>query len=148
MNKDTERFVLDMLASHNILTLATVRDDGWPQATTVGYVNHGLLIYVMTFPEAQKVANIKYDPRVSLTVDREEPNWSKIKALSMAAMAEFVTEPGEIQLVSELMLEKFPQINEMREPDPSEVTILRLTPKVISILNYEKGFGHEELVEV
>ena len=148
MDKDTERFMLDVLASHNILTLATNREDGWPQATTVGYVNDGLRIYVMTFPEAQKVANIQRDPRVSLTVDREETDWSKIKALSMAATAEIVTDSEEIQHVSQLMLGKFPQIKEMPEPDPSEVTILRLIPKIISILNYEKGFGHTELVEV
>lgn len=75
MDKDTERFMLDMLASHNIHTLATNREDGWPQATTVGYVNDGLRIYVMTFPEAQKVVNIQRDPRVSLTKPGSDPSF-------------------------------------------------------------------------
>ena len=39
-------FILDILRRHNILTLATVREDGFPQATTVGYVNDGLTIYI------------------------------------------------------------------------------------------------------
>ncbi len=147
MEQESERFILDMLARHPILTLATNREDGWPQATTVGYVNDGLLIYVMTFPQAQKVRNIERDPRVSLTIDSAEEDWGKIKGLSMAAMAEVVNAPMETEHVTRLMLGKFPQIREMM-PDPEEVTILRLTPKVISMLDYEKGFGNTALIEV
>lgn len=148
MEHETERFILDMLAGHPVLTLATNREDGWPQATTVGYVNDGLLIYVMTFPQAQKVRNIERDPRVSLTIDSAEEDWGKIKGLSMAAMAEVVDAVDEVERVTHLMLAKFPQIWEMPEPDAKDVTILRLTPKVISMLNYEKGFGNTELIEI
>jgi general stress protein 26 len=148
MDKKTERFVLDTLASHNILTLATNREDGWPQATTVGYVNEEMQIYVMTYRGAQKVTNIQRDSRVSLTIDHDESDWSKIKGLSMAATAEFVTDPKEIQHVSQLMIKKFPQIKTMPDPDPAGVIILRLTPKIVSVLNYEQEFGHTELVAV
>ncbi len=34
MNKDIENFILDMMQSHNILTIATIREDGWLQAVT------------------------------------------------------------------------------------------------------------------
>jgi len=148
MEKETERFILDMLAKHSILTLATNREDGWPQATTVGYVNEGMQIYVMTFPQAQKVRNIERDPRVSLTIDSDEQDWNKIKGLSMAAMAEVVTGEEEAEHVAQMMLAKFPLISAFPEPEAGEVTILRLTPKVISVLNYEKGFGNTELIEV
>jgi hypothetical protein len=33
MDRETEAFILDVLRRHNILTLATVREDGFPQAT-------------------------------------------------------------------------------------------------------------------
>ncbi len=148
MEKETERFILEMLAGHLILTLATNREDGWPQATTVGYVNDGLRIYVMTFPQAQKVRNIERDPRVSLTIDSDEQDWNKIRGLSMAAMAEVVSEPDEVEHATQLMVAKFPQIREFPEPKAEDVTILRLTPKIISVLNYEKGFGNTELIEV
>jgi nitroimidazol reductase NimA-like FMN-containing flavoprotein (pyridoxamine 5'-phosphate oxidase superfamily) len=52
MQPDTERFILDALQTHNILTLATVREDGYPQATTVGYVHEGLTLYIGTFARA------------------------------------------------------------------------------------------------
>jgi Pyridoxamine 5'-phosphate oxidase len=83
MQSDTERFILDVLRAHNILTLATVREDGYPQATTVGYVHEGLTLYIGTFAHAQKVANIRRCPKVSLTIDRDYDDWSQIKGLSM-----------------------------------------------------------------
>jgi hypothetical protein len=31
-------------------------------------------------------------------------------------------------------------------PDPTDVRVFPLTPKVISVLDYSKGFGHADLV--
>jgi len=148
MNAEQKQRVLELLAEHNILTLATNREDGWPQATTVGYVNDGLDLYVATFPESQKVQNIRRDPRVSLTVDRDEPDWNRIKGLSMAATAEIVTGSEHIRAIAARFEEKFPQLKEMPMPETSGVTFLRLRPKVISVLDYEQEFGHTELVEI
>jgi len=146
MNAEQKQLILDLLADHNILTLATNREDGWPQATTVGYVNDGFDIYVATFPASQKVQNIRRDSRVSLTIDRDSPDWNRIKGLSMAASAEIVSAPETIRKIEQLMSDKFPQLAEMPPLDPSEITFLRLYPKVISLLDYEKGFGHTELL--
>ena len=45
MEKTMENLVLDIMRSHNVLTLATLREDGYPQANTVIYVNDGLTMY-------------------------------------------------------------------------------------------------------
>src|SRR5580658_6038649 len=37
--------IVAILSRANDLTLATVRPDGYPQATTVGYVNDGVTLY-------------------------------------------------------------------------------------------------------
>ena len=70
MDREIEVFVLQLLRQHNILTLATAREDGWPQATTVGYVNDGLTLYVGCGADSQKVRNIKRSNKVSLTTRR------------------------------------------------------------------------------
>lgn len=146
MDREIEAFILDLLGQHNILTLATAREDGWPQATTVGYVNDGLTLYVGCGADSQKIRNIKRSNKVSLTIDRDEEDWSRIQGLSMAATAEIVTDQAEIAHVSELMLAKFPQVKAMPEPDWSSLALVKITPKVISVLDYTKGFGHTELV--
>jgi PPOX class probable F420-dependent enzyme len=148
MDPRTEAFVLDLLRRHNILTLATVREDGWPQATTVGYANDGLTLYVGCGAESQKARNIRRCPKVSLTVDHDEEDWSQIQGLSMGATAEIVTDPAEIGRIAGLMLAKFPQLRAMALPEPDALAFLRITPRVISVLDYIKGFGHTELVEV
>jgi hypothetical protein len=44
MDDTVKRRILSLLDEH---TLATLRPDGWPQATTVGYVNDGLTLYFL-----------------------------------------------------------------------------------------------------
>ncbi len=77
------------------MTLATVRPDGWPQATTVGFAHEGLTLYFLCGPDSQKAANLARDGRVSLTVDHDTEQVMAIEALSMAARAEPVVDPAE-----------------------------------------------------
>ena len=148
MDRETEAFILDILRQHNILTLATVREDGFPQATTVGYISDGLSLYVGCGADSQKLRNIDRCNKVSLTVDHDEDDWSRIRGLSMGATAEVVTDPAEIARVIELILAKFPQFKSMPKPEPGSFAFLKITPKVISVLDYSKGFGHTALIEV
>ena len=41
------------------LALATIRPDGYPQATTVSYAHEGLTIYIGVGHQSQKAANIR-----------------------------------------------------------------------------------------
>ncbi|MDY6863296.1 MAG: pyridoxamine 5'-phosphate oxidase family protein [Thermodesulfobacteriota bacterium] len=148
MEKGIKDFILDILKSHNILTLATLREDGYPQANTVTYASDDLTIYFATDAKSQKVKNLKNsNNKVSLTVDREYRDWNKIKGLSMAATAEVLTGPGDIQKAMGCLVEKFPPLKEMPEPE-EPMAVVKLTPRIISVLNYEMGFGHNELIEV
>jgi len=45
MEDEIGRKILKLLDQHRIMTVATLRPDGWPQATTVGHVNEGLTLY-------------------------------------------------------------------------------------------------------
>ena len=147
MDPANEAFVLDVLRAHNIMTLATIRDDGFPQATTVTFVNDGTTIYCAVEASSQKARNIKHCDKVSLTIDHDVSDWSKIKALSMAAIAEIVTDPAEAERVGTLMTAKFPQVKDMAEPELGSYVFIRIAPKVISLIDYTQGFGHTDLVE-
>ena len=47
------------------------------------------------------------------------------------------------------MIKRFPQIAEWaRSMQAAEVALVKITPQIISVLDYEKGFGHTELVTV
>jgi len=135
---------------HRIMTVATLRPDGWPQATTVGYANDGLTLYFLCGLDSQKAANLARDDRVSLTIDHDTPQVMDITGLSMAARAQAVTDPTEAEKALQLLMQRYPQQQEplpIAMPAPSDVAIFRVTPTVISVLDYAKGFGHTDLVE-
>jgi nitroimidazol reductase NimA-like FMN-containing flavoprotein (pyridoxamine 5'-phosphate oxidase superfamily) len=130
------------------MTVATNRADGWPQATVVGYANDGLIIYCFVGRDSQKFANIARDPRVSIAIANDYPQPLQIKGLSMAARVQFVEDQGEIDHAAEILLRRYPEYKVMPRPDPAAVPMLRITPEIVSILDYSKGFGHSDLVRV
>ena len=95
MNEEIGRKILTLLDQHRVMTIATLRPDGWPQATTVGYVNEGLTLYFLCGLDSQKAANLARGDRVSLTIDHDTPDLMAITGLSMAARAQAVVDLSE-----------------------------------------------------
>ena len=148
MDESIKRKILALLDQHRIMTIATLRPDGWPQATTVGYANDGLTIYFLCGPDSQKASNLARDDRVSLTIDHDTDQVMDIAGLSMAAHARPVTDRAEGERVLGLLMAKYPQQDSLpvAMPKPEEVRIFRVTPTVVSVLDYSEGFGHTVLV--
>lgn len=86
---------MTLLDQHSIMTIATLRPDGWPQATTVGYVNDDLTLYFLCGLDSQKAANLSRDDRVSLTIDHDTSDLMAITGLSMAGHATAVSDRAE-----------------------------------------------------
>lgn len=148
MDDEIRKTILALLEQHRIMTIATIRPDGWPQATTVGYVSKGLDLYFLCGLESQKAANLAQDDRVSLTIDDDTSDLMAITGLSMAARAKLVLDPVEADEVLHMLPLKYPQQTMLPVPMPTrnDVRIFRVTPTVISVLDYSKGFGHTDLV--
>ena len=149
MDDEIRRKILALLDQHRIMTIATLRPDGWPQATTVGYASEGLTLYFLCGRDSQKAANLARDDRVSLTIDHDTPQVMEIAGLSMAAHAQAVTNPVEAEKAMRMLMQKYPQEQAslpLPMPTPEEVSIFRVTPLVISVLDYAQGFGHTDLV--
>jgi uncharacterized protein YhbP (UPF0306 family) len=148
MDDAIKRKIIDLLDHHRLTTLATNRSDGWPQATTVGYVNDGLTIYFLCGPESQKAENLARANRVSLTIDHDAPDPLAITGLSMAANPYPVTDSAEFGKAMHLLGERYPEHAKFPMPRPEDIRVFRVEPKVISVLDYSRGFGHRDLVSV
>lgn len=148
MDDTIRRKILKLLDEHRIMTLATLRQDGWPQATTVGYVSEGLTLWFLCGLDSQKARNLAHDARVSLTIDHDTPDLMAITGLSMAARAKLVTDRAEAESVLRRLPLKYPGSTPlpMPMPGPDDIRIFRVTPMVISVLDYSLGFGHSDLV--
>ena len=66
MDPRLKQEIVSILDDANDMTIATVREDGYPQATTVSYVNDGLKIYFGCAANSQKVRGLA-DPRARTT---------------------------------------------------------------------------------
>ena len=66
----------------------------------------------------------------------------------MAGHARAVESREEAEKVLAMMPLKYPDSPPlpMKMPSPDEVRLFRVTPTVMSILDYSKGFGHTDLV--
>jgi nitroimidazol reductase NimA-like FMN-containing flavoprotein (pyridoxamine 5'-phosphate oxidase superfamily) len=138
----------ELLAEHRIMTIATVRPDGWPQATTVGYAPDGLNLYFLCAPDSQKAKNLANDDRVSLTIDHDTDQVMDIEGLSMAAHCRRVKDKAEAKKAMGLLMARYAEQKELplSTPKPEDAAIFCVTPEVISVLDYGKGFGHADLV--
>ena len=148
MDAEIRRKILTLLDQHRIMTVATLRPDGWPQATTVGYVNEGLTLYFLCGLDSQKARNLARDNRISLAIDHDTANLMTITGLSMAARAHAIEDRAEAEKVLRMIPLKYPDAPPLpfKMPSPDEVRLFRVTPEVISVLDYSKGFAHTDLV--
>jgi PPOX class probable F420-dependent enzyme len=148
-NNSMQQRILELIQANATLTLATVREDGWPQATTVAYANRGLMLFVATGADAQKVRNIRRDGRVSLTIDAGRAEWASLQGLSMAAQAQVIESLSERQDAARLLKKKFPALAEYGDPERERGwAFLRIEPKIVSLIDYAAGFGHTVLVRL
>ena len=143
-----EAKAIDILDAHQTMAIATVRPDGWPQSTIVGYANDGLLIYFMISRNSQKLANIREDDRVALAIGEEPKNIHEAKAVYAGAHASEVTDERQRAHAWHLLSERHPNLAEYEMPSPTEAAIMRAAPEYLSILDFTKGLGHTDNVTV
>jgi len=150
MTPDDKDRLVAVLDEADEMSLATVRDDGFPQATTVAFVNDGLTLWFGTSPDSQKAANLAGNDKVSATVCLPYDVWEDIVGLSIGARAARVVDADERQKVSQLVFEKFPQVENYVPPDVDDASVafFRLDPVALSLIDYHKGFGHVEYFDV
>jgi nitroimidazol reductase NimA-like FMN-containing flavoprotein (pyridoxamine 5'-phosphate oxidase superfamily) len=144
MKRETRRLVLNLLARGETMTIATVRPDGFPQATTVAYASDGLTLWFACDRECQKVQNLARSPKVSLTVNGEGRDWGRVQGLSMGALAE-VASGADARHGLALLGKRFPPMAGLSAEERNATAVVKVTPVAISVIDYTKGFGHTEL---
>jgi nitroimidazol reductase NimA-like FMN-containing flavoprotein (pyridoxamine 5'-phosphate oxidase superfamily) len=139
---------VQILDAHRIMTVATVRPDGWPQATIVGYANEGLTLYFLIYRDSQKFHNIAADGRIAIAVGQEPRSLREIKAVYAGCDVAEVTDVAERGHAWELLAERHPNLTDLAPPQRSEVATMVARCRYLSVLDYSKGIGHTEDVVV
>lgn len=148
----SHQLVLSILERASHLTLASLRSDGSPHASTVSFASEQLIVYVAIALDSHKAHDVCRDSRVGLTINAPYASWEQIQGMSIDAHASLVRDPAELALASTLLLTKLPGYAKLiAEPEQMPwpgMLFVRIDPRTIQLLDYTRGFGHTEVFDV
>ena len=140
--------IVDVLESQHLMALATVRPDGYPQATTVNYIHDGLTLYFASYATSQKVGNIRINPKVSVAIASETADFYKLRGLSLSGLAKRITDKQEAEELCLRLFRRLPQSRRFVPEDPKQLAVFEIEPVAISLVDYASGFGTSHLLEL
>ena len=135
---DVPPHVLDYLQEHSTVTLATASPAAVPRATTLLYVNDGVILYVWTRPDTTTARQIEQNDIVGLAIDEYTDDWRQTKGIQAMGKAEVVVSPDEVERVTRLFDEKFP---ELKGTLTSNISFFRITPTELEFIDNSGGEG-------
>ena len=134
--------IVGLLDRERLMSIGINRPDGWPQVTTVGYVNEGLDLYFVTGRDSQKLANLAADPRISLSIFIDEQADGPV-GLVMSGHAHEVADPDEIQTLTAIMSARWPDFS-VYCPTSRAQAVVRFRPEVICLISAVDGQSRNE----
>lgn len=126
--------VLEILANRRLMTVATLRPDGWPQATVVNYLADGLTLYFLVARQSQKLANITRDPRIAIALGADVEGGPV--GLSLAARAAEIDDPARIAALNRRIWGAPEDKRFSPHPPSHAVALLEARPVLLSLIDY------------
>ena len=126
------------------MAISTVRPDGWPQTTIVGYANVGLLLYFAISRSSQKFANLQLDNRVSLAVGEEPSSLDLLQAVYSSGHAVEIDDLAERELAWRLLMTRHQNLQSYAATDQSIFALMRVRCEHVAVVDFTKGLGHTE----
>jgi nitroimidazol reductase NimA-like FMN-containing flavoprotein (pyridoxamine 5'-phosphate oxidase superfamily) len=144
---ELKRLVLRIMDDNRTMAVATVRADGWPQATTVGFVHDDLAIYFAVARTSQKLANIQRDPRTSIAIGHATGGDRAVRGFSLAAQTTEVSDWHEVARLNDLIRDRYPEV-QIFAPRDSNAAVLKAEPTLISLVDDAEGLRQPLLLQV
>ncbi len=116
MDEQLQKDVLDYLASHNTLHLATIATDGQPMAATVFFANDGFNLYWLSDPKTRHSHNLAHEARAAVTVSEDYKDWRKIRGVQLEGRVRILTGVRERAKGMKVYLGKFPFVSQFVLP--------------------------------
>ena len=129
-------FAADLLYQSRVARLGTADRTGQPLVVPVCYVFDGRVCFSAVDAKPKRVAatrlrrvrNIAENPRVSLTVDRYDEEWSRLCWVIVEGRADILTDGSERAGAVDLLRDKYTQYRAMGL-DRDTATVIRISPE-------------------
>lgn len=138
--------IMTALASCHTMALATIRPDGFPQVTTVNYINDGVALYFAADAASQKAGNIKLNNKVSVAITLQSTDLIKLAGLSLSGHCKRMLEADGATDIALRLFRTIPQSRRYVPDDAEKISVFSITPVAIALVDYSKGFGTNELL--
>ena len=139
-----EQAAIRILNTHRIMAISTIRPDGWPQTTIVGYANRGFDLVFLIYRSSQKLANIRHDDRISIAVAAEPAELDQLQAVYASAHAREITVESEREAAWRQLMERHANLAGSQIPEATEAVFMAARCEHVSMLDFTQGLGHRE----
>lgn len=137
-----------IMDSQRTMAISTLRADGWPQTTIVGYANDGWTVYFLILRSSQKFENIQRDDRISIAVSDNAAKLSEHQAVYASARAAEVTDQSGREHGWRQLVDRHPNLAAFEMPDPAVTAMMRAVCEHVSVLDNRIALGHTEALTV
>ncbi|MFC2162188.1 pyridoxamine 5'-phosphate oxidase family protein [Candidatus Altiarchaeota archaeon] len=141
--EELEDIIKDYIESHNICTIA-ITDGINPSAHSMYYISQGLHVYMESDPQSQKLAILKANPRISVTIDEDYDDWRNIKGVEIYGRVKFTDEKHSPKL-QKAFKSKFRHINELGGI-PDHHVFIEVVPEKIYFMDFTEKFGGKKVL--
>ena len=141
MASELEARIIELLESQRICAVATCADDR-PLNSAVEYVNDGLTLYFVSFPDTQKVRNITANPEVAIAVSDTGLRPEEIRGLQYFGKARCLA-GSEVDRARTIFLDRN-LLDPATHWSRKRAVFVEVAPRRIDLIDYSKGIGHKE----
>ena len=133
----------EFLAQARTMALCTIGKDGYPHVVAMGYMVKDGCIYMTSYRKAQKVVNIRRNPKVAVMIESGTA-YHELKGLMIRGRCEVIDDPGEVGKIIRQMRER----QEENPPPPADAldkahlqkrVVLKIIPEKVA------GWDHSKL---
>lgn len=147
MNVETiQTRIKQFLAAHTTLTLATLAEDGRPQAAALFYAEmDDLSLVFISEPKVRHSQNVARDNRIAATIYADGQQWQTIQGLQLEGTCAALS--GEAAKAARAVyLAKYPFIakSEFLFRMLRRITFYKISPTWMRLIDNSQGFGHKE----
>ena len=150
------RDLLDYLAAHNVMTIASC-DGNVPWAAAVFYASDEFDLYFFSNPKSRHGGNMAANSIVSAAIHEDYSDWRAIRGIQLEGRAERLRSLKLQARFWEVYLKKFPFVKQffpagsaggMLQKKLAGVRLYRIVPQTLYYIDNSRGFGHREMLDL
>ena len=132
----------EFLARARTMVLCTVDKDGYPHAVAMGYMVKDGCIYMTSYRKAQKVVNIRRNPKVAVMVESGTA-YNQLKGVMIRGRCEIIDAPDEVWKI----MREIRTFQEGSVPPPADAvvqaraqkrSVLKIIPEKVASWDHSK----------